>query len=82
VPTLPARGEAPTLEAEKAARDPATCSSCKAPIYWVTMPSGRKMPIDRGREQRVVFVDGEWKVLGAYKSHFASCPFAKQHRRG
>jgi hypothetical protein len=68
-------------EAEKAARDDGTCSSCGALIYWVTMSTGGKMPIDRGRESRVVYIDGVWQVLGAYKSHFASCPNAAQHRR-
>jgi O-glycosyl hydrolase len=68
-------------EAEKAARDGATCSGCGALIYWVVMRSGKRMPVDRGREQRVVYLDGEWRVLGSYKSHFASCPQAAQFRK-
>ena len=68
-------------EAERAARDEGTCSSCQAPIYWVLMPSGSRMPLDRGRETRVLFVDGEWCTAGAYKPHWASCPTASQHRR-
>lgn len=71
---------APLGEAEKAARSDAQCSSCGALIYWVVMNSGKRMPIDRGREQRVVYRDGQWQVLGSYKSHFASCPNAAQHR--
>lgn len=63
------------------AKDPAECRSCKAPIYWVTMASGRKMPIDRGGQKRVAEVDGTWRVLTAYKSHFESCPNAKEHRQ-
>lgn len=70
----------PLTEAEKAARDDASCSSCGALIYWVVMASGARMPIDRGREQRVVWLDGGWRVLGSYKSHFSSCPNAAQHR--
>jgi hypothetical protein len=72
--------QAPLSEAEKDARNEGTCSSCGAPIYWITMVSGARMPIDRGREQRVVWLDGGWRVLGCYKSHFASCPNAAQHR--
>lgn len=67
---------------EKSARgDGAACSSCGALIYWVVMPSGKRMPVDRGRESRVVYIDGTWRVLGSYKSHFASCPNANQHRK-
>lgn len=67
--------------AEREMRQEGECSSCKALIYWIQTPSGARMPIDRGRETRVCFVDGEWRTLGAYKSHFASCPNAAQHRR-
>lgn len=70
-----------TSSAEKDSRDEGTCSSCGAPIYWVQMATGGRMPLDRGRENRVVFVDGEWLVRGAYKAHWASCPNANQHRR-
>lgn len=81
MPELGAKSGSPLTEAEKAQRSDATCSSCGALIYWITMPSGKRMPIDRGREQRVCFIDGQWRVLGSYKSHFASCPQADQHRR-
>lgn len=75
-------GPAGCSEAEKAARgDGTTCSGCGALIYWVVMRSGKRMPVDRGREQRVVYLDGEWRVLGSYKSHFASCPKADQFRK-
>lgn len=70
----------PLSEAEKGARDEGTCSSCGAPIYWVRTTTGSRMPLDRGRVLRVVFQDGVWRVLGSYKSHFASCPNAAQHR--
>ncbi len=68
-------------EAEKAARDAGECRSCGALIYWVTMPSGKKMPVNRGRESRVVFQEGEWRVLGSYVSHFATCKQADQWRK-
>ncbi len=67
-------------EEEKSARDDGQCSSCGALIYWVQTPAGARMPLDRGRETRVCYVDGQWRTLGAYKSHFATCPNAAQHR--
>lgn len=66
-------------EEEKASRSEAACS-CGALIYWVQTPTGAKMPIDRGRETRVCYIDGQWRTLGAYKSHFATCPNADKHR--
>lgn len=67
-------------EQEKAARDDGECRSCGALIYWVQTPTGARMPIDRGRETRVCYINGEWLTIGAYKSHFATCPNAAQHR--
>lgn len=60
-------------EAEKAARDGGECRGCGALVYWITMPSGKKMPVNRGRESRVVFVDGEWRVLRWRGGSAASC---------
>ena len=66
---------------EKDALQPATCSSCDAPIYWVTLESGKRMPLDRGRQVRVGFVSGRGFVaMGSYTSHFATCPNAARHR--
>lgn len=62
-------------------KDAAECRSCGSPIYWVTMASGKRMPVDRGGQKRVVEVDGVWRVVTAYKSHFESCPNASAHRR-
>ncbi len=70
-----------TPEAERASRDEAQCS-CGALIYWVTVaPNGNRMPIERGRESRVVYDSGEWRVLGTYIPHWAKCPDAAKHRR-
>jgi hypothetical protein len=67
--------------AEKEERREAECRSCKAPCYWVKMASGSNMLVNRGREARVCFVDGQWRTLGAYTSHFATCPDAKSWRK-
>lgn len=61
--------------------DPAECRSCKAPIYWVTTATGKKMPVDRGGEQKVFMKDGVGHVVRVYQSHFVSCPNASQHRK-
>ena len=68
-----------TSEAEKSSRSEATCT-CGALIYWVTMATGSRMPIERGRESRVVYDSGEWRVLGTYMPHWAKCPDAGRHR--
>jgi len=62
-------------------KDPGECRSCGGLIYWVTMASGKRMPVDRGGQKRVVDVDGTWRVMTAFRSHFESCKDADQHRR-
>jgi len=62
--------------------DAAECTTCKAPIYWVTLESGKRMPVDRGADLRVVVdTEGVGRVTRCYKSHFASCAQASAHRR-
>lgn len=61
----------------------ATCSSCGAEIVWVTMSTGKRMPLDP-KKYTVVVADGEGKdarVVTGQQSHFASCPKADAHRR-
>lgn len=65
------------------------CSSCGADIVWKITEGGKKMPIDStpAPDGNLVFIG-----LGAhpvpekwtgerYKSHFATCPDAKNFRR-
>lgn len=72
---------------------PAHCSSCKARILWGRTSKGQSMPVDAEPVG-----DGEWLLErgelvhhgnGAslfitlrYRSHFATCPQADQHRKG
>jgi len=72
------------------------CTSCGATIRWVEMTlTGKHMPIDpQPHAQGNIFVyqmGGRAHALIApkfregsvrYRSHFASCPNAKEHRRG
>jgi hypothetical protein len=69
------------------------CRSCKAPIIWAKTNSGKNIPLDAEpctdgniciKDGLAVVVSdkqgGVWP-LPFYKSHFATCPNAKQHRR-
>lgn len=75
------------------------CRSCKAPVRWVIMESGRRNPLDAeptdrgnvaleaGGQRGIVLAGDELARARAhgeplYLSHFATCPFADQHRRG
>lgn len=54
------------------------CRSCGAPIVWIKTQLGKNMPVDPddiGPEDEV-FDPAE------HTSHFATCDYADQHRRG
>ncbi len=68
------------------------CTSCHAVITFVRTKNGAAMPVDpepiqvlvaTGRSERGP--DGqlvaEFEVRRGFRSHFASCPFADQHRK-
>lgn len=72
------------------------CRSCRAPITWAGTVNGKPMPLDaapyEGDDERGLFaihvVDGKTLAVGAtpaddpvYRSHFATCPNAKEWRR-
>lgn len=69
-----------------------TCRSCGAEIIWAVMGSGKRMPFDAEpvipspTGLFVVITDDEG-VHGLsqnnplYRSHFATCPNAAEHRR-
>jgi hypothetical protein len=75
----------------------AACRSCRAPIRWVETERGRRMPLDlapyTGDDPRGLFVLREAGRLAlaatpamaelepVYRTHFVTCPNAKQHRR-
>lgn len=69
----------------------ATCRSCGAPIRWENTVTGRKMPLDAEPVLEVgrgVFSLNEDDLLVAeaarplFRSHFATCPNADEHRKG
>lgn len=67
------------------------CATCKAEIRWVKTQRGAAMPldVDPADDGRFVVLDGVAVVCDPlfhpreprYRSHFASCPQAAQHRR-
>lgn len=73
----------------------ARCYSCGAPIQWCITAKGKRMPVDSEpagdgnllvelvRGQLVATVDPGPDLLGRprHKSHFATCPNAKEHRK-
>jgi hypothetical protein len=68
-----------------------TCRSCGAPIIWVVMyPSGKRMPLDARPLAGLITIELGVPDTGhsrgpdeepLYRSHFATCPQAAQHRK-
>jgi hypothetical protein len=63
------------------------CRSCKAPVVWAHMPSGKWAPFDAKPERRFILHPGEDNILRAeaqptYQSHYVTCPDAKAWRSG
>lgn len=60
-----------------------TCRSCGAPIKWVQLASGKRMPIDaQGQPMVLLSEDGlRGAVRKVHASYFATCPDADKHRK-
>lgn len=76
--------------------DTGTCRSCNAPILWVETIQGKRMPLDAEPHEdgNVALMPAgamvltkelveQGKKIGSkrYRSHFATCPNAGQHRK-
>lgn len=70
------------------------CSSCGAPIFWACLPSGKRAPFDADPVEAeapvgcyaMLWRDGgepPWAIHrpALWRSHFATCPNAAQHRK-
>lgn len=59
------------------------CTSCGAPILFVTLPSGKSMPVDARGSTLVRLSDDKTRgtMVHVHASHFSSCPNAAQHRK-
>lgn len=68
-----------------------TCRSCGAKILWAVTTNNKPIPLDDRPasdgnlhlEEGVAYVDLDRERWPGphYKTHFASCPHAKQHRK-
>jgi len=55
------------------------CRSCGAPIVWFRTASGKRMPVDATSCKPT---DAAHQLdLKRHVSHFATCPYAEQHRK-
>lgn len=68
------------------------CKGCGAPIIWVTLPNGKRMPLNEkalpiGPGHYVLTSKSDGKQLGVpaesvHLNHWATCTSADQFRRG
>lgn len=59
----------------------ARCASCKAPIYWIFMPSGKMAPVSVDTTRHPKCVAPTHDAPGYGINHFVNCPSAAQHRK-
>jgi hypothetical protein len=69
----------------------ARCRSCSAEIIWAETVNGKKIPLDAKPERRFVTkghrthngqINTLVEIVETYQTHFASCAYAAQHRKG
>ena len=66
----------------------ANCKACKAEIYFLVAQSGKVVPVDADSLDDLEIGDlkaGEKRLFNVKKghvSHFATCPFANDFRKG
>lgn len=58
-----------------------TCKGCGASIFWMSMESGKKMPVDAAPKKMVVVLALGCKLVDAYTPHWATCPKAANFKR-
>ena len=60
-----------------------TCYSCMTDIGWVYTEMKRPMPIDLNPQTILILnkETGRFKTVQGYRSHFATCPYADEHRK-
>lgn len=61
----------------------ANCRGCGAPISFITMESGKRMPVDILKPVKIIIRDGNGigHVVEGWGSHFATCPESKKFRK-
>jgi hypothetical protein len=63
------------VESQHEHRRVGMCRRCQAPIYWVALPDGTILAVDRGREMRVAYDRElkEWRTFGTFRIHSLKC---------
>jgi len=60
--------------------DMSKCISCGAEIIWATTKRGKKMPLNKKTEKRIILNNNLIEIVDTYVSHFTTCPMANKHR--
>lgn len=66
-----------------------TCRSCGAEILWAVTANGKRMPLDAQPVPGLFAIrdlpghdpEATSPPISVYRSHFATCPNADQHRK-
>ena len=61
---------------------PSICKGCGQQIKWVMMASGAKMPLDAKPVKMIQVKEGIGAVIDVYTPHWATCPKAKNFKKG
>ena len=59
----------------------AKCRSCGAPLKWVEMASGKKMPLNEKPVGMVQVKEGIGEIIEVHMPHWATCPKSEEHRK-
>lgn len=57
------------------------CKGCGKDIAWVTMASGKAMPLDVPPFSAIQVKEEIGEVIQVFRSHFATCSHAKTFRK-
>lgn len=57
------------------------CKNCGAPLKWVEMASGKKMPLDAEPKKMIQVKEDIGQVIDVYMPHWASCSGADEFRK-
>ena len=57
------------------------CKNCGAPLKWVEMASGKKMPLNAKPQSMVQVKEDLGQVIQVYLPHWADCPGAKEFKK-
>ena len=59
----------------------AKCRGCGAPVLWVESKNLKKMILDLPPVKMIQVKEGIGEVIDVYKSHWGTCPKAKDFKK-